>query len=98
MLYREIIAVCSEIHIKHINALWAEQNLCMLKLFVRKVSLGLWKVNTPHHTLGLSVWTTYYGVHLTANKLNSFPDLSELSHRGYSAYLNASLELASDKM
>ena len=24
MLYREIIAVCSEIHAKHINALWAE--------------------------------------------------------------------------
>ena len=23
-LYREIIAVCSEIHTKHINALWAE--------------------------------------------------------------------------
>ena len=25
MLYREIIAVCSQIHTKHINALWAEQ-------------------------------------------------------------------------
>jgi len=24
MPYREIIAVCSEIHTKHINALWAE--------------------------------------------------------------------------
>ena len=24
MLYREIIALCSEIHTKHINALWAE--------------------------------------------------------------------------
>ena len=27
MLYREIIAVCSEIHTKHINALWAEQRI-----------------------------------------------------------------------
>jgi hypothetical protein len=25
MLYREIIAVCSEIHAKHINAPWAER-------------------------------------------------------------------------
>ena len=27
MLYREIIAVCSEIHTKHINALWAEHRI-----------------------------------------------------------------------
>jgi hypothetical protein len=28
MLYREIIAVCSEIHIKHINtAVWAERGI-----------------------------------------------------------------------
>jgi hypothetical protein len=27
MLYREIIAVCSEIHAKHINALLAEQRI-----------------------------------------------------------------------
>ena len=27
MLYREIIAVCSEIHAKYINALWAEHRL-----------------------------------------------------------------------
>jgi len=26
MRYREIIAVCSQIHTKHINTLWAEQN------------------------------------------------------------------------
>ena len=26
MLYREIIAVCSQIHAKHVNALWAEHN------------------------------------------------------------------------
>jgi hypothetical protein len=29
MLYREIIAVCSEIHTKHINtAVWAESEIC----------------------------------------------------------------------
>jgi len=27
MLYREIIAVCSEIHTKHINALWAKHRI-----------------------------------------------------------------------
>jgi len=39
MLYREIIAVCSEIHTKHINTL-CEQNVGLLnvKLAVRKVT------------------------------------------------------------
>jgi len=27
MLYRELIAACSEIHTKHINVLWAEQKI-----------------------------------------------------------------------
>jgi len=27
-MYREIIVVYSEIHAKHINALWAEQRIC----------------------------------------------------------------------
>ena len=27
MLYREIIAVCSQIHTKHINTLWAERRI-----------------------------------------------------------------------
>ena len=27
VLYREIIAVCSEIHTKHINTLWAEHRI-----------------------------------------------------------------------
>jgi hypothetical protein len=40
MLYREIIAVCSQIHTKHINTV-CEQNVELLnvKLAVRKVSL-----------------------------------------------------------
>ena len=42
MLYREIIAVCSEIHTKHINTLCG-QNVEMLniKLAVHKVTTGL---------------------------------------------------------
>ena len=27
MLYREIIAVCSQIHTKHINTVWAERRI-----------------------------------------------------------------------
>jgi len=28
MLYSEIIAVCSEIHTKHTNTVWAERRIC----------------------------------------------------------------------
>ena len=35
MLYREIIAVCSEIHTKHINTVvWAERGIVNVKLEV----------------------------------------------------------------
>ena len=39
MLYREIIADCSEIHAKRINALWTEHR--MLKLVVHIITPGL---------------------------------------------------------
>ena len=42
MLYREMIAVCSEIHTKHINtAVWAERRIVECKLVVRIVTTGL---------------------------------------------------------
>jgi len=31
MLYREIIAVCSQIHTKHINTVWAERRIAVFK-------------------------------------------------------------------
>jgi len=42
MLYREIIAVCSQIHTKHINTLY-EQNVELLniKLVVYIVTIGV---------------------------------------------------------
>jgi hypothetical protein len=57
MLYGETIDVCSEIHTKHINELWAEHRISlMLKLAVHTVSL---KVNTsPLSTSRSSNW--YY--------------------------------------
>ena len=42
MLYREIIAVCSAIHTKHINAMCGQKvELLNVKLLVRVVTTGL---------------------------------------------------------
>ena len=42
MLYKEIIAVCSQIHTKHINTLCGQNvELLYVKLVVHKVSLRL---------------------------------------------------------
>ena len=42
MLYREIIAVCSEIHIKHINTLCGQNvEVLSVKLVVRIVTISL---------------------------------------------------------
>ena len=47
MLYREIIAVCSQIHIKHINTPCG-QNVELLndKLAVRVMTTGLYRVKS----------------------------------------------------
>ena len=45
MLYREIIAVCSEIHTKHINTLCGQNGeLLDVKLVVHTVTTGLYGV------------------------------------------------------
>ena len=50
MLYREIIAVCSEIHTKHINILCGQNvELLKVKLVVHIVTIRLWRVNI-HYT------------------------------------------------
>jgi len=42
MLYREIIAVCSQIHTKHINTLFVQNGeLLNVKLVVDMVTIGL---------------------------------------------------------
>ena len=47
MLYREIIAVCSEIHTKHINTLYGQNvELLNVELAVRIVTTGL--LRTQH--------------------------------------------------
>jgi hypothetical protein len=46
MLYREIIAVCSEIHIKQINTLCGQNvKFVNVKMTVQIVTTGLWRVN-----------------------------------------------------
>jgi len=45
-MYREIIAVCSKIHTKHINVLCGQNTeLWMLNLAAHIVTTGLWRVN-----------------------------------------------------
>ena len=47
MLYREIIAVCSEIHTKHINTLFGHNlELLNVKLAVHIVTTGLQRVKS----------------------------------------------------
>ena len=54
MLYREIIAVCSEIHIKHINTLCGQNvELLNVKVTVHIETTGLRRVNI-HYTQDLS--------------------------------------------
>ena len=44
MLYREIIAVCPQIHTKHINTLCGQNvELLNVKLVVHMVTTGLWR-------------------------------------------------------
>jgi len=48
MLYREIIAVCSEIHTKHINTLCGQYvEFVNVKLVVHIVTTGLYRDKIP---------------------------------------------------
>jgi len=47
MLYREIMAVCSQIHTKHINTLCGQNiELLNVKLMVHIVTIGLQRVKS----------------------------------------------------
>jgi len=61
MLYREIIAVCSQIHTKHKNKLYGQNvELVKVKLAVHIVNAGLYTVRSastnPTTPTALSVW------------------------------------------
>ena len=56
MLYREIMAVCSEIHTKHINTVCGQNvELMNVKLVVHIVTTGLQSVLNPlNNTINLN--------------------------------------------
>ena len=60
MLYREIIAVCSQFHTKHINTLCGQNGeLVNVNLAVRIVATGSWWVNlAPRHECVRRNWQT----------------------------------------
>jgi len=60
MLYREIMAVCSEIHTKHINTVCGQNvELLNVKLAVHIVTTGLWKMKVSYdeQTRNFEVWS-----------------------------------------
>ena len=57
MLYREIIAVCSQIHTKHINALCGQNvEFVNIKLAVHIVTTGLYRVKSVIKTSQLMTY------------------------------------------
>jgi hypothetical protein len=53
MLYREVIAVCSQIYTKHTNTLCGKNvELFNVKPVVCKLIIGLWKLNISQYFLG----------------------------------------------
>ena len=62
MLYREIIALCSQIHTKHTNTLCGQNvELLNVKLAVYKVTTGLYRV--LFLCILTSLWWTLKGKH-----------------------------------
>jgi hypothetical protein len=61
MLYREIMAVCSEIHTKHINTLCGQNvELLNVKLAVHIVTTGLQRVGlVQQQQNALLLWTRF---------------------------------------
>jgi hypothetical protein len=64
MLYREIIAVCSEIHTKYINALWTKQNFWVLKLVVHILGFKSSTFPCLEYTMCQSINTTIYFIYI----------------------------------
>ena len=90
MLYREIIAVCSGIHTKHINTLCGQNvELLNVKLVVHIVTTGLYRVSAtePSHcdavpqyppvsALSLMEHTCRALCHVKTDDLNTYWELS----------------------
>ena len=65
MQYREIIAVCSQIHTKHINTLCGQNvELLNVKLVVHIVTTGLYLVNTRPNCGRSKIPHFHYSLHV----------------------------------
>jgi hypothetical protein len=62
MLYREIIAVCSEIHIKHINTLYGQN----VELFTVKLAVRMYTVTSKIY------WMKTHGIGDTSLRIYNF--------------------------
>jgi hypothetical protein len=64
MLYREIMAVCCQIHTKHINTLCGQNvELLNVKLVVHIVTTGLQRVKIQKHPFYTRAWQIFSTVH-----------------------------------
>ena len=84
MLYREIMAVCSEIHTKHRNTVCVKNvELLNVKLAVHIVTTGLWSINdkfiyriqikTDVRLFGLHIWYAEYNLPRVRERVESYP-------------------------
>ena len=83
MLYREIIAVCSQIHTKHINTLYGQNvELLNVKLAVHIVTTGHYPVNSgvPTSTQH-SQFAPAHTIHNSNNKAAHRTPLPPVTHR-----------------
>jgi hypothetical protein len=93
MLYREIIAVCSEIHIKHINTLCGQNvELWMINLVVHIMTTGLYRVNSQlYYRTNIYIYLTYcrnkrtgrWRGHVNVRRASNRRTEWQSAHRGY---------------
>jgi hypothetical protein len=83
MLYREITAVCSEIHTKHINTVCGQNaKLLNVKLAVHIDVLGFKRLKTA---------TVLHACTLTAATLSSFFEGQTIYSKGFASYVRQEL-------
>ena len=67
MLYRVIIAVCSQIHTKHIKTLCGQNiQLLNVKLLLHHLTSRIWKVSVTHKRNWVSFFDFSYSLHVSA--------------------------------
>ena len=93
MFYREIIAVCSEIHTKHINTVCGQNvELWMINLAVHIVTTGLYRVNSQlYYRTNIYIYLIYcrnmrtgrWRGHVNVRRASNRRTEWQSAHRGY---------------